>query len=315
LTVTTWSQTAVTALLPAGGNGSSGLVTVLSATGVPSNAVPLTKWTGTLTYTESDEIPDLGATTGSGSGTLSALFKIDFRADVHQVVPSIDASPLPQNFVFDFTEGDSTAQLTAYNGSYTSSESTPHTAMFSLASPAPIMNAATPPLQDNTFEVRTWASQPPPCNAGSNSAGTVSTMTDVFCPLMGFVADPSQIICTDDDADALCTDNGFAGFVSYGGPFDAMGLLSLTLDPSNYSVTVEGTMSSFTGAQFFGSDRPATALMSGTISAPSGPPTTTTPSLRHPRARFGVVHRARLGLLSPDQAAAAAAYRARIRRR
>jgi hypothetical protein len=314
LTVTNWSQTAVTATLAAGGNGSSGLVTVLSATGVPSNAVPLTKWLGELTYTENDtNIPDLDGTSGSGSGSLSAQFNIDFRADVHPVVPSIDSSPLPQTFAFDYTEGDSTAQLTSYTGSYTSSESSPHTATFSLASPVPILNAATPPLKDNTFEVRTWANQPAPCNAGMNTPGTVSTNTEIFCPLMGFVADPSQIICTDDDAGALCTDNGYAGLVSYGGPYDAMGLLSLVLDPSTYNVAVAGTMSEFTSAQFYDIDRPATASMSGTINAPSYAPTATTPASKSPHARPAVAHRRNLGQIGPDEAAAAAALRSRSR--
>jgi hypothetical protein len=304
LTVTSWSRSVVTATLPPGGNGSSGLVTVLSADGVPSNPVPLTQWSGVLTFNENDSIPDLDGTSGSGSGSISAQLNVNFRADVHPVVPSIDVSPSPQPLVFDYTMGNSTAQLTSYSGSYTSSEDTPHTATWSLQSPAPILQPKTPPLGDNTFEVRAWASQPLPCNAGTSSDITTGDL-DVFCPLVGLVADPSQILCTDDDAGALCTDNGFAGLIVYSGPYDAMGLLSLTMDPATYKIAVAGTTSQFTSAQFYDEDRPATASMSGTISAPAFPPSAATPAYRT-RAIPLRIRRTSLGPISPDEAAYAA---------
>ena len=306
LTVTSWSPTAVTATLPAGGNGSSGLVTVLSADGVPSNPVPLTQWSGVLTYNESDSIPDLDGTSGGGTGSLSAQLNVNFRADVHPVVPSIDVSPSPQPFVFDYTMGNSTAQLTSYTGSYTSSGDSPHTATWSLESPAPILLPATPPLGDNNFEVRSWPNQPLPCNAGVQPSGSVTTGDDdVFCPLVGIVADGSAILCSDDDAGALCTDNGLAGFIAYSGPYDAMGLLSLTLDPNTYNIAVAGTTSQFTSAQFYDEDRPATASMSGTISAPAFAPSASTPAYRT-RAIPIRIQRTSLGQISPDQAAYAA---------
>jgi hypothetical protein len=302
LTVTKWATDAVTATLPAGGAGSAGLVTVLDATGVPSNEVPLTQWTGILTYSEQDSIPDLDGTSGSGSGSLSANLNIDFREDVHPVVPAVDTTPMPQLFGFAYTEGDSTAQLTSYSGSYTSTGDSPHTATWSLESPAPILRPATPPLGDNTFEVRAFAPQPAPCDVADSGANN-----DVFCPLVGIVADPSQILCTDDDSGNLCNDNGFAGLIAYSGPFDAMGLLALTLDPSSYKVTVEGTTSSFTSGQFYDTDRPATASMTGTIDSPFFPPNPTTPAFRKAGPLRILVRRPRLGLIAPDETAAAAA--------
>jgi hypothetical protein len=203
--------------------------------------------------------------------------------------------------------GISTAQLTSYTGSYTSSGDSPHTATWSLESPAPILQPKTPPLGDNNFEVRSWANQPLPCNAGTTSDITTGDL-DVFCPLVGIVADGSQILCSDDDAGALCTDNGLAGFIAYSGPYDAMGLLSLTMDPTTYNIAVAGTTSQFTSAQFYDEDRQATASMSGSVSAPAFPPSATTPAYRT-RAIPIRIRRTSLGQISPDEAAFAARSR------
>ncbi len=83
LPVTTWATNNIVATLPPGGSGSAGAVEVLTSTGQAGNAVPLTQWSGQLTYTENDSIPNLSGQSGSGSGTIEAVFNVVFRADVH----------------------------------------------------------------------------------------------------------------------------------------------------------------------------------------------------------------------------------------
>ena len=207
LAVASWSASQASATLPANGNGSAGLVSVLSAPavadmpGVPSNAVPLTQWTGKLTYNESDTLSSVGSGSGSGQGTISANYTIEFRSDVHPVVPSIDTSPQPQNFAFSNVEGNSKGALTTYSGSFMTSGNSPKTATFSAASPAPVLQPKLPPLQPNTFEIRALANQPSPCNAGTS--GPSATPNFVFCPITGFYADPDSIECVDDDSGDL----------------------------------------------------------------------------------------------------------------
>jgi hypothetical protein len=289
LPVTSWSASQVTATLPASGNGSAGLVSVLAAPavadmpGVPGNLVPLTQWAGQLTYNESDTLSNVGSGSGSGQGTISVNYAIQFRSDVHPVVPSIDTSPQPQNFAFSNVEGNSTgaltstAMLTNYSGSFETSGASPKTATFSAASPPPAMQPALPPLHANTFEVRTFANQPSPCNAGTS--GPSSTPNDVFCPITGFYADPSSIECVDDDSGDLCTPDKASGISSYGGPYDAGGILSLTLNPATYAIAVSATSVTFSSDQFYGIAA-ATASMTGSINAPSFPPTGMTTAVR-----------------------------------
>jgi hypothetical protein len=283
LQVTSWSTSEVTATLPAGGNGSAGLVSVLSAPavddmpGVSSNPVPLTQWTAQLTYNESDTLTDVDGHAGSGEGTIATQYNIFFRSDVHPVVPSVDTTPQPQNFAFSSVEGTSTAALTVYDGSFTTSGASPKTATFSAASPPPTLDPVLPPLGYGTFEIRALVGQPSPCNAGTS--GPSATPSEVFCPITGFIAEQSNIVCTDDDSGDLCNPDELSGVSSYGGPYDAMGILSLTLNPATYAIDVKGTKVAFESDQFYGITA-ATASMSGSVSAPSFAPSGATPAFR-----------------------------------
>ena len=198
---------------------------------------------------------------------------------MHPVVPSIDTSPQPQNFAFSNVEGSSTGALTTYNGSFETSGTSPKTATFTAASPAPVWQPVLPPLHAGTFEIRAFANQPSPCNAGSS--GPSATPNDVFCPITGFFADPDTIQCVDDDSGNLCTPDEISGISSYGGPFDAGGILSFTLNPATYAIAVSGTSVTFTSDQFYGFQA-ATANMTGSVNAPLYAPGATTPAFRRP---------------------------------
>jgi hypothetical protein len=279
----TWGTSTITAPLPATGNETAGSITIESADGFLSNSVPLTQWSGTLTYHENDQFDNLNGTSGSGSGGLQVQFNLTFRGDVHPTVPAIDQSPVPQKLYFPEVEGNSTAVVTALNGSFTSSEGTPPPAManFSISSTTTQMLPVTAaPLADDTFIVGAYAGQPAPCTDSSpGPAGADGSTT--FCPAFGYK--PSLIgICTDTDPNSgLC---GFQQSFSPGGSLGAAGLIdqglvTFAIDPGTYAVTVDGPDTSFI-RPFGSSNWNADATLSGTIGAPVSPPTSTTPAIR-----------------------------------
>jgi hypothetical protein len=284
-----WATDHVTVTLPKSGNGSAGLVQVFygspgSGFPITSNPAPLTQWSGNLLYDENDQLTGLGGQSGGGTGTLDAAFAIDFRADVHPVVPQIDFSPEPQNLTFTGVEGDSTATVTAFNGTFTSGGDDPHTATFALVPNGPVMVPAPTPLPPSTFDIGALPGQPSSCNNGA--PGPQVGPSNVFCPGLGFVSSDTGS-CSDDDSGDFCplglyspsVGFGFAGIQSVGG------LLVFTMDPSTYAITVTSTQAQFTrdgGASGFQGS--ATAAISGSIQPPFQPPNLQTPAVRRPRA-------------------------------
>jgi hypothetical protein len=284
LPVTTWMTNVVVATLPAGGTGSAGTVEVLSSGGVPSNAVPLTQWSGQLTYTENDSIPNLSGQSGSGSGT---IYNLVFRSDVHPTVTAIDTPAQPQNLYFNGPQGISIGHVTAFTGMFTTDDGM-NSATFSTNAAAPPLLVGVPPLPSATFDIGAVTGQPASCN--NASPGPQSGPTNVFCPGTGFVS-ANAGLCTDTNG-MLCPTGSLSGFgsprvnFSYPGMSEG-GLLILTMDPATYAITVSSVPGNFTGGHFGGQGRPSTASMSGTIGAPVSPPTATTPASRR-RARSGI---------------------------
>ncbi len=284
LPVTTWATNNVVAKLPAGGSGSAGLVEVLSSGGQESNAVPLTQWSGQLTYTENDEIPDLSGKSGSGTGTIEAVYKLVFRSDVHPTVNTIDTPAQPQNLYFNGPQGSSIGHVTAFTGSFTTDDGT-STATFSTNPNAPPLTAGVPPLPPSTFDIGAVTGQPASCN--NASPGSQNGPNNVFCPATGFVSNDVGT-CTDTDG-TLCPSGSLSAFgspkvnFSYPGKSEG-GLLVFTMDPATYAISVTSVPGTFSGGHFGGLGRPSTASMSGTIDAPVSRPTATTPASRR-RAR------------------------------
>jgi len=274
----------VTATINSGGPGSAGSVQVFSTSdlaGIESNAAPLTQWSGSVTYQENDSLTNMGGVDGTGTGSLAATFNLTFRSDVHPTVPQIDTTPAPQNLSFMNVEGNvSTAMVTAVQGNFTSSEGTPPpaTAALSLSQTATLAPKALP-LSQGTFIVGAFANQPPPCNDGL--PGPENDATTVFCPAFGYFP-PFVGVCTQDPTDSgLCgADATFSPSGSFGAPslFDP-GIVSFTMDPSSYAITVNGPDTTFT-RNFGGDTWPADASVTGMIDSPLYIPTTTTPAVR-----------------------------------
>jgi hypothetical protein len=285
LPVTTWATNNVVATLPAGGSGSAGTVEVLSSGAEAGNAVPLTQWSGQLTYTENDDIPNLSGQSGSGSGTIQAVYNLVFRSDVHPTVSAIDTPARPQNLYFNGPQGVSIGHVTAFTGTFTTDDGT-KSATFSTNPNAPPLTVGVPPLPASTFDIGAITGQPASCN--NASPGPQSGPTNVFCPGTGFVSLDAGS-CTDTDG-TLCPSGSLSAFgspkvnFSYPGKSEG-GLLVFTMDPTTYAISVTSVPGTFSGGHFGGVGRPSTASMSGTIGAPVSPPTTTTPASRRRAVR------------------------------
>ena len=290
LAVSAWTASEITATLPNGGNGSAGIVQVFygtpgSGSVIASNPVPLTQWSGVLAYNESDQIPDVGGDDGTGTGTLQVTYNINVRADVHPTVQTIDESPAPQNLSFTGPQGNSTANVTQFQGTFTTvDEGDPpaqYTVTFALAPNALPMTPAAPPVPAGSFDVGAYGGQPAPCN--NAMPGPQGGPGNVFCPVAAFDSLDSAT-CSDDDSGNLCS-GYLSPSVNFGlppGVGHVGGQLILTMDPSTYAITVTSNSTTFQSSHFDGitKDRTATASMTGTFNAPLNAPTSTTPAIR-----------------------------------
>lgn len=278
LPVVNWTTSSITVTLPASGNGSSGQVTVVGS-GLTSNKVPLTQWKGSFAYSESDTLDTMAGHAGGGTGTFQATFNVDFRADVHPFVPTIDATPAPQNLYFPQVEYDSTGTATALGGGFTDGDGDAVT--FSLAPAAPVMQPAYPPLPGSSFAM---GATPPPAVAACNSGlpGPQTTGSTAFCPGFGFNA-AGVGACADDPANknTLCFDATFGLIAATGGSKTTGGVVMLTMDPATYAIAVSAVPASTTTDHFTpGAEHQATAQLTGSFSSPLSPPNDDTPAAR-----------------------------------
>ena len=249
-----WQPEEVLVDIPNEGAGASGLVTVYSqpsATGVASNSVPLTQWSGTAQFTDSETIADLNGAVGTGIGSLAASFAFHFRSDVQPAVVDIDATPEPENFAFNDFEGDSTGSITSVSGSFNAEPQDQlgaATATFSLGNAGPIapFSTASPPSNFDSLPVPA-ASAPPSCNDAT--PGPRAGANDVSCRQFAYEAF-NAIACSDNVGNHLCLPpGGTSGFIL--GEFQPQ-FLTLTLDPSTYAVTPTlPAIAPFPGAGFY----------------------------------------------------------------
>ena len=289
LTPVTWTQSTITATLPVSGAQSAGLVQVFSAEGIGSNVAALTQWGGSLTYKENDSLNTLGGTTGSGTGSIIVSYAITFRADVHKTVQTIDTAPMAQNFAIQNVEANSTATVANYSGTFDSDDGK-ISSTYALSPTIPALTSGFPPLQPGTFEVRSFpeGSQPAPCNNGN--PGPEGDAGNVLCPITGWYIPDGSLTCTDSGENDGCPDvSVYDQLGSYGGGFDAGGLLTMTMNPTTYAVSVVGTPTTYDSIHFGAADGgsldPATATMTGEIANPSYTPSPTGPFAVHTTPR------------------------------
>jgi len=299
LPLNAWSATQISATLPAGGSGSAGGVQVFYGTAgssevIASNAVPLTQWQGKLVYTESDQTsPTASPFAFMGSGTIVATLSVNFRADVHPVVPQIDFSPEPQKLWFNAPEGDSSAAITTYQGVFTQNGGPGNVGIltYALASPAPTMAPTAPPFSGNQFDVAALGGQPAPCN-DATPGPLPANAANVLCPGMGLTV-RGTVVCsyTVSGVPQQCTlDQAYGTKINFGVPPSSGlaagalegGLLELTLDPLTSAMSVSSQPASFTPAVHFCCEVTATASVTGTFNT-LYPPSSVTPALHGPR--------------------------------
>jgi hypothetical protein len=291
LSPTAWSKTQIQFSLPPGGNGAAGLVTIFTADGIPSNAVPLTEWKGQLFVAVNNVLSNMNGIAGSGSGTIATTTNLDFRADVHPVVTTIDTPPVPQNFVFLGVMGDATTSLTSANVQFKSGSGS-KSAQFGLVEPVttqtPIYTSA---LSPGNFVVSPYTGAGAPANCNSGVPGPqVSGPTNVFCPFGGiYVA--NALSCSDTDG-TLCSSStldyiGYYGYPpsvaagSYVTGFD--GQLVFTMNPTTYAITFTSTPATLHEDYLFatttnGTGDSITINLSATIKPPLNAPGATTPA-------------------------------------
>ena len=281
LTPTAWSTTRIQIPLPPGGNGAAGVVTVFSAEGIASNAVPLTEWKGQLLVTVNDTASSMNdsrgvVVPGIGSGTITTVTDLHFRADVHPVIAKIDTAPEPQNFVFSGVMGDSRTSLTSANATFRSSDGT-KSAQFSLAQPVTMQTPVyAAPVSPGTFIVSpyTGADAPAGCNSGLPGPQT-SGPANVFCPFGGiYVA--NALMCSDSDG-TLCIAptydyTGYYGYPpflvgsNYVSGYD--GQLAFTLNPTTYEITFTSKPATLVEDYLFSTGESLTINLSATIQPP-----------------------------------------------
>ena len=287
LTPTAWSTTRIQFPLPPGGNGAAGVVTVFSAEGVGSNAVPLTEWKGQLLVTVNDTATSMNDSRGGvvvpgiGSGTIKTATDLHFRADVHPVIAEIDTVPEPRNFVFSGVMGDSRTSLTSAAVTFRSSDGT-KSAQFSLAQPVTVQTPVyAAPVSPGTFIVSpyTGADAPAGCNSGLPGPRT-SGPANVFCPFGGiYVA--NALMCSDSDG-TLCIAPmydytgyyGYPPFVvgsNYVSGYD--GQLAFTLNPTTYEITFTSKPAALVEDYLFSTAENLSITLSATIQPPLHAPT------------------------------------------
>jgi hypothetical protein len=255
---------------------------------IASNAVPLTQWNGKLVYTETDQTPPSAPPYAfMGSGTIVATLAVNFRADVHPVVPEIDFSPEPQKLWFNAPEGDSSGAITTYQGVFTQNSQNAETDTYALASAAPAMAPAAPPFSGNQFDVGALGGQPAPCN-DATPGPLPANAANVLCPGMGLAVRGSVVCSVNGGVPLPCTSDQTYGLkINFGVPASSGlsvgalegGLLELTLDPATYAVSVSSQPASFTPILHFCCQVSATASVTGTFNT-LYPPTVVTPALR-----------------------------------
>ncbi|MBV8600649.1 MAG: hypothetical protein JO359_03685 [Candidatus Eremiobacteraeota bacterium] len=264
---TSWTPTLIQVPIPATGAGAWGVVSVTSG-GIASNAVPLTLWTGNLTYQASGTLTSWATDAGSGSFNVGANVYVAVRADVHPTVVTIDATPEPQNLVFSNVAPNSSAAGTAYNWAFTSSagDCPGCNVTIAIASPAPTM---APFNQLNM----SFAYPGPSCNNGSpGPQGDANP--NVFCALLQFDTTSGSTCSTNSPSNEYCD--------TIGGLFSSVGdKVVLTMDPTTYALTIDATPYALSvGNGVTGS---GTATVSGPFAAPLSPPDASTPALRRHR--------------------------------
>jgi hypothetical protein len=289
-----WTPQRVDVSIPPEGDGSSGLVTVLTAAGIASNAVPLTQWPGTIGYTSNETISTVNGFSGHGTGSISAAFNFHFRSDVHPVVTTIDTTPAPQNLAFNDIESDSTGNVTSVSGSFTPFAMGPlgpgAMGTFSLG-PTDTMVAfpTSGRAQLGLIPIPTAPpASPAPAACNTGAYGPQSSAGNVSCRDFAF-DDPTAIGCSDNVGGQLCHPPGGGYAFDLDTTTAPFGGLQLAMDPTSYNVTVTvPAIPSRLGFGFYSSypdsgQGTETSVLTMSVGPPLSPPSGMTPAAR-PRA-------------------------------
>ena len=216
-TVTSWTQSAITAQLSDEGSTAAGYVTV-TAQGVPSNPVPLTQWTGNLKVSETSQIGSgpFDPKSIGGSASVQETFTIHFRADVHSFYGSPDVGlPYPTNFAFT-PEKDSTGTYGPVNGSaafsYPVQPPAPafsYNLTFGVGSPGTLMTQNPGGANFTLGSILSGNGPQYGCNGGGQGPSDAAQYSAISCIHVSVsVPNGFKISCSDSQSGNICTNEG-----------------------------------------------------------------------------------------------------------
>lgn len=288
-----WTPGEITVPIASSGLNAAGFVTVIGSTGIPSNEVPITMWTGRVVVTDVISVNGISgavAVSGSGKFTSSATFNVQFRADVHPFRPVIEATPAPASLWFASVMASSTGSVTQVNGSFTGSQtigSTTTTYTLTYAPPPKLPIALTPVSTGSVKRVFAFGSF---AADGLSPQGCSRAMDDGsgFPLCLGISANVNDAAsCKDSPKNTLCgATSGYGSPFSFGysvlGYIERVGQIMMTMNRATYQVSVPKLTFPDSYNQ---SDWPNTFSGSGgtvvtfSFNPPVSPPTTTTPAI------------------------------------
>jgi len=291
LPILSWSPEQITVQLPPSAPQSGNIV--VGELGVPSNLVPLTKWSGVYSLTRNYALSG----DGSGSFSYSSTLNVDLRGDVHFWYQSVDG----EIQVLDFEAvpmRSSTGTMTAKSGSYagTASGGSEPPLMTTFASKGAVTLTPTATITatngtlDNYFGIQASAMDSaagPGCNRGSAFDFGDPDFAHYCTSIQAAASDIAT--CSDNRQGSSCQGNAANALPMYG-TFDTVGMygsdavasFELELTP-DYAIDVHFSPPQDPNADgvFLGSfPSVATTTWSATFGSPSFPPTGNTPALR-----------------------------------
>jgi len=281
-----WTTTSIVAPLPSG-LSTGGLVSVTSQ-GISSNAVPITAWSGQLTFSAQGSTTQWDGDAGTGTYTLGGTFNVTMLGDVHPYVSTVDTAPVAQAFTAAAVAPGSNGALTSGSGTFASSGAPSNgcqscSISLALASPQPTMVPSA--SSANAFFIVNEAAPPssspvPVPSPGPGCGSNANTM----CAFLSFSVDDPVTCAVTGGAAPYCADIGGplsdVGQTS-GSPVYFLPSFTLTMDPSSYALTFASSTASY-AFDPFGTPGNGTTTMTGSFQVQSAP-TPQTPAGRRSR--------------------------------
>lgn len=287
-----WAPGEIVVPIPPSGSNAFGVVTVISKTGIRSNQVPITMWTGTVTvndtYFANAITPPSGgqsAVSGSGKFTSSAHLDLQLRADVHPWRPQIEATPLPGTIWFGGVMASSTGSAQAHGSFAGSQMGTTYTLTYGPPPASVALRPVSSGAVTQAFNFDSLAAEglsPTGCSKSMNDGSGLPLCLAISASAIGAAT------CTDTPNNTLCgSPNGYGSPFSFGyntsGYSENVQQIMMTMNPGTYAlslpkITYSDSYNSGDWPNVFSGS--GTTRITSRFNAPVSAPTQTTPAIR-----------------------------------